>query len=124
MQSLGLVAAPGVMAQMPPDGHSESAVQEAPSLLPPTQRRPPQMGPAGPGGSGQSTLASHGSALALLQVLQKHRSAVNPGALHGGLAAESVAVAVAVVCEKSMSRSATVAPACGGQSRLVVPNVA
>jgi hypothetical protein len=116
----GVVAAPGTVHA--PPGHSDATVQAAPLLPPPTQRRPPQIGPIGPAGSGQSALSSQGSALPLLQVSQKHLRCVKPGARQFGLAAESVFDLVPVVFVRSIGSVAINAPPSGGQSRLVVPN--
>lgn len=78
-----------------PPGHSLPLVHGVPTLPPPMQRRPPQIGPVGPGGSGQSTLAAQGSALALLHVSQRH---LLPGApKQPGLSAERVRVTTSVV---------------------------
>jgi hypothetical protein len=60
MHDVGFVGSPG-RVQMPPPGHSDVVLHGAPTFTPPRQRRPPQMGPTGPAGSGQSALAPHGS---------------------------------------------------------------
>jgi hypothetical protein len=62
----GALATPGTTHAEP--GHSLFALHAAPTLAPPEQRLPPQIGPIGPGGSGQSAFALHGVAAALLQV--------------------------------------------------------
>jgi len=74
----GAVAVPGNVHA--PLGHSLVAAQGVPAFVPAMQRLPPQIGPVGPGGSGQSAFVAQGSAAASLQVSQKHASVVNPGA--------------------------------------------
>src|SRR6185503_6572647 len=103
---------PGMLQADP--GHSLATVQAAPLLLPLRQRLPPQMGPIGPGGSGQSAFAVHGSRLTLLHVSQAHFTEVSPMARQFGLAAESVKLSLPVVFERSTARRAISDPASNG----------
>jgi hypothetical protein len=84
------------------------------------QRRPPQIGPMGPGGSGQSALLAQGSALALLQVSHAHFSPMAPVPVQFGLVLVIACAAVAVERSTRSERVATSGVA-GGQSRLVTP---
>ena len=85
------------------------------------QRFPPQIGPIGPAGSGQSAFVAQGCAALVLQVSQKHFRLVNPGARQLGLEVASVRETVPVEFERSIGNAAICAPEVGGQSRLVAP---
>src|SRR6185369_18067472 len=113
----GFVGSPG-RPQMPPLGQAVAVEHGAPALVPPMQRRPPQM-PAAPPLVGQSELSSHGVAARLLQVSQRQRSPGSP--LQPGLAALSVLVTGSVALDRSIGNVAINAAALGGQSRLVCP---
>src|SRR6185369_10585760 len=92
--SFGCVVLPN-RPQAPP-GHSELFAHGEPLFAPPLQRLPPQM-PGLPPLIGQSALVAQGSALALLQVSQKHFMLVKPGEVQFGLALVNVRVVVPVV---------------------------
>src|SRR5204863_9419107 len=91
----------------------------APTLGPPRQRRPPQIGPSAPAGSGQSALSSHGPASMLLHVSQRQCPPGSP--VHLGLDADRVFTTSSVALLRSSGSWATSAPSIGGQSRLVAP---
>jgi len=122
MHPSGLVAAPTRPQPETTPGHSLLAVHAAPTLVPPRHRLPPQIGPMGPAGSGQSAFTLQGSAAALLQVSQKHRAPAAPE--HDGFAAESVLVeipvdtVIGVVVFARLPRKLEVV---GGQSKLDRP---
>src|SRR5689334_21679948 len=102
-----------------PAGLSDPLAHGAPSFPPPMQRRPPQMGPVGPGGSGQSLLLPHASAAPLLHVSQRQRSP-EPSP-HVGLLVLKVRTIGSVPLLRSIDRFAIKSGVSVGQSRLVVP---
>jgi hypothetical protein len=111
-----------------PLGHSDAALHGAPSFGPLKHRRPPQMGPTGPAGSGQSAFVLHGigrpPGAVELHVSHWHRLDPNPPAEQNGFAALRVrvwaAVEVASGTDGITSDPIEVA-AEGGQSKLVLP---
>src|SRR5690349_18747644 len=71
---------------------------------------------------GQSALVPHGSAAVSAHVSHWHRKVVQPAARHSGFDVDSWRDFWPVVLDRSIGRFAMLAPAAGGQSRLVVPN--